>query len=224
MHYLNTLLALITHHPGLAYGAVFLVSLSESLALVGLLVPGTVIMFGVGAVVATGSLGLAPVLLLAMAGAIAGDGVSYWLGHHYKERLMEIWLLSRYPGMLRNGEAFFHRHGGKGVLFGRFVGPVRPVIPVVAGMLGMSAVHFGVVNVLSAILVIVIAGGWHVTQRHEKDLAFYAPATTCGLCCYRPGRQMVGAIFPPGGLTWRTSLSSPLPSSGPGHPMSWLDF
>jgi len=151
MHYLNTLLALITHHPGLAYGAVFLVSLSESLALVGLLVPGTVIMFGVGAVVATGSLGLAPVLLLAMAGAIAGDGVSYWLGHHYKERLMEIWLLSRYPGMLRNGEAFFHRHGGKGVLFGRFVGPVRPVIPVVAGMLGMSAVHFGVVNVLSAI-------------------------------------------------------------------------
>ncbi|MDD3553815.1 MAG: DedA family protein [Deltaproteobacteria bacterium] len=130
MHYLNTLLAFITHHPGLAYGTVFLVSLSESLALVGLLVPGTVIMFGVGAVVATGSLGLTPVLLLATAGAIAGDGISYWLGRHHKERLVAIWPFSRYPEMLKKGAAFFHRHGGKSILFGRFVGPVRPVIPV----------------------------------------------------------------------------------------------
>jgi len=149
--YLNTLLAFITHHSGLAYGLIFLISLSESLALVGLLVPGTVIMFGVGAIVATGRLSLFPVLLMAMIGAIAGDGISYWLGHHYKERLVNIWPFSRYPGMLNKGEAFFHRHGGKSVLFGRFVGPVRPVIPVVAGMLGMRPVRFSVVNVLSAV-------------------------------------------------------------------------
>jgi undecaprenyl-diphosphatase len=49
--YLNTLLAFITHHSGLAYSLIFLISLSESLALVGLLVPGTVIMFGIGAIV-----------------------------------------------------------------------------------------------------------------------------------------------------------------------------
>jgi len=149
--YLDPLLTVIAHHSRLAYVAIFLISLSESLALVGLLVPGTVIMFGVGAVVATGSLSLTPVLLLAMAGAVAGDAVSYWLGHHFKERLVEVWPFSRYPDMLRKGEAFFGRHGGKSVLFGRFVGPVRPVIPVVAGMMGMEPVHFGVVNVLSAI-------------------------------------------------------------------------
>jgi undecaprenyl-diphosphatase len=150
-YYLNILLDFITQHTILAYGAVFLVSFSESLALIGLLMPGTVIMFGVGAVVASGSLVLWPVLILAMAGAVAGDGVSYWLGHHYKERLASIWPFSRYPEMLKKGEAFFHRHGGKGVLFGRFVGPVRPVIPVVAGMLGMAPMHFTLVNVLSAI-------------------------------------------------------------------------
>jgi len=149
--YIKALLVFITHHPALAYGGIFLISLSESLALVGLIVPGTVIMFGVGAIVATGSLGLKPVLLLAATGAIAGDGISYWLGHHYQEKLRRIWPFSRYHGMLQNGEAFFHRHGGKSVLFGRFVGPVRPVIPIVAGMLGMSPLHFGVVNVLSAI-------------------------------------------------------------------------
>jgi membrane protein DedA with SNARE-associated domain/membrane-associated phospholipid phosphatase len=161
LHYLSILLALIRHHPGLAYAAVFLISLSESLALVGLIVPGTVIMFGVGAIVATGSLGLKPVLLLAAAGAIAGDGVSYWLGRHYQEELRRLWPFCRYSGMLKRGETFFHRHGGKSVLFGRFVGPVRPVIPVVAGMLGMGPLHFGIVNVLSAIgwaLVYVLPG------------------------------------------------------------------
>jgi len=151
MHYINTLLAFITHHSALAYGAIFLISFSESLALVGLIIPGTVIMFGVGAVVATGSLGLKPTMILAAAGAITGDGVSYWLGRHYQEELRRIWPFSRYPGMLKNGETFFRRHGGKSVLFGRFVGPVRPVIPVVAGMLGMRPLHFSVVNVLSAI-------------------------------------------------------------------------
>ncbi len=161
MHYLDTLLAFITHHSGLTYGAIFLISLSESLALIGLLVPGTVIMFGVGAIVATGSLGLKPVLLLAAAGAVAGDGISYWLGRHYREELRRIWPFARYPGMLKNGEIFFHRHGGKSILFGRFVGPVRAVIPAVAGMLGMRPLHFGVVNVLSAIgwaLVYVLPG------------------------------------------------------------------
>jgi membrane protein DedA with SNARE-associated domain/membrane-associated phospholipid phosphatase len=151
MLYIKALLAFITHHSALAYGAIFLISLSESLALIGLIVPGTVIMFGVGAIVATGSLGLKPALLLAAAGAVAGDGISYWLGHHYREELRRIWPFSRYPDMLKRGETFFHRHGGKSVLFGRFVGPVRPVIPIVAGMLGMGPLHFSIVNVLSAI-------------------------------------------------------------------------
>jgi membrane protein DedA with SNARE-associated domain/membrane-associated phospholipid phosphatase len=151
MHYLNTIVALITHHPALSYGTVFLISFSESLALVGLIVPGTVIMFGVGAVVATGSLDLKSVLLLAAGGAIAGDGISYWLGRQYQEDLRRMWPFSRYPGMLQKGEVFFRRHGGKSVLFGRFVGPVRPVIPMVAGMLGMRPMQFGVVNVLSAL-------------------------------------------------------------------------
>jgi len=149
--HLNVLLTFITHHSLLAYVVIFIVSLSESLAIVGLLVPGTVIMFGIGTIVAAGSLHLLPVLLMAMSGAVMGDGASYWLGHHYKDRLMHVWPFSRYPGMLKKGEEFFLRQGGKSVLFGRFVGPVRPVIPVVAGMLGMAPLRFSVVNILSAI-------------------------------------------------------------------------
>ena len=149
--HINELLKFITCHTDLAYIVILLVSFSESLAVVGLIVPGTLIMFGIGAIVSTGSLDLTAVLALASIGAVAGDGISYWLGHHYKNHLQQIWPFSRHPGLLKKGIAFFKSHGGKSVLFGRFVGPVRPVIPVVAGMMGMKPLHFSVVNVLSAI-------------------------------------------------------------------------
>lgn len=151
MHYLNILLAFIANHSTLAYVMIFLVSLTESLALVGLLVPGTLIIFSTGAVVATGSLNLVPVLLMTIIGAVVGDGISYRLGYYYKDRLISIWPFSRHPGMLKKGEAFFYKHGGKSILIGRFVGPIRPIIPLVAGILGMRPIFFSVINILSAI-------------------------------------------------------------------------
>ena len=142
---------MISQHTLLAYIVILLVSFSESLAIVGLVVPGTLIMFGIGVVVSTGSLNLKVVLALAVVGAITGDGISYWLGHHYKNHLRQIWPFSRYPALLKKGLIFFESHGGKSVLFGRFVGPVRAIIPVVAGMMEMEPLYFSVINVLSAI-------------------------------------------------------------------------
>lgn len=141
----------ITAHPTWAGLAVFIISFSESLVVVGLFVPGVAMMFGIGTLVAVGALKLWVTLAWAVAGAVAGDGLSYWLGHHYQDRLRDVWPIRRYPGLMARGEQFFQRHGGKSVLFGRFVGPVRPIIPTVAGMLGMPPYRFVVVNVLSAI-------------------------------------------------------------------------
>jgi membrane protein DedA with SNARE-associated domain len=127
------------------------VASAESLAGVGLLFPGTLLMFGAGALVGKGTLELWPTLAWAAAGAVTGDGLSYWLGYRYRERLRAFWPFSRHPALLQKGEAFFHRYGGKSVLFGRFVGPVRPVVPMVAGMLGMPPLRFYLANVLSAL-------------------------------------------------------------------------
>jgi membrane protein DedA with SNARE-associated domain/membrane-associated phospholipid phosphatase len=140
----------ITAHPAWAGLAVFIISFSESLLVVGLLVPGVAMMFGIGTLVAMGALNLWLTLAWAAAGAVAGDGLSFWLGHHYQDHLRELWPIRRYPALMTRGEQFFHRHGGKSVLFGRFVGPVRPIIPAVAGMLGMPPSRFIIVNVLSA--------------------------------------------------------------------------
>ena len=57
-----------------------------------------------------------------------------------------------HPEWLESGEAFFHRHGGISIALGRFIGPIRPVIPVVAGMLGMPARYFYFINIISAVV------------------------------------------------------------------------
>lgn len=137
-------------HPHWSYLAVFFIALAESLAAVGLFVPGAVLMISAGALIGMGIVGFWPILFAAVAGAIAGDGLSFWLGHHYRDRLRTFWPFRDHPQWLSLGEKYFHRHGGKSILFGRFVGPVRPFVPVVAGMLGMQPRAFYTANILSA--------------------------------------------------------------------------
>jgi membrane protein DedA with SNARE-associated domain len=149
---INALLDWIVQHPHWSYLAVFLIALTESLAAIGLFVPGAVLMVSVGALIGMGIVGFWPVLFAAITGAIVGDGVSFWLGSHYRDRLRTFWPFRDHPQWLNLGERYFYRHGGKSILFGRFVGPVRPFVPVVAGMLGMQPRAFYIANILSAIV------------------------------------------------------------------------
>jgi undecaprenyl-diphosphatase len=139
-------------HPHWAGLVVLCVSALESFLVVGLFVPGTVVMFGIGAMVAAGSMELMPTLIWAAVGAVLGDGASYFIGRYYHQRLRVIWPFRNYPEMIGRGVDFFHRHGGKSIILARFVGPVRPLVPAVAGMLDMPARRFFLVNILSALL------------------------------------------------------------------------
>jgi membrane protein DedA with SNARE-associated domain/membrane-associated phospholipid phosphatase len=151
LDFIQPLLDWVSQHPAWSGLFVFLVAFSESLAVVGLFMPGAVLMFAFGALIALGTIDFWPTFWLAVVGAAAGDGLSFWLGHHFKDRLRSLWPFSRYPALFEKGVEFFNRHGGKSILFGRFVGPVRPIIPVTAGMLGMPGWRFLFVNLLSAL-------------------------------------------------------------------------
>lgn len=149
---IQELLQWVQANPTWSYLIVFLLAFTESIFVLGLLIPGAFLLFGVGAMIPTGAIQLAPVLFWAILGAVLGDCFSYWLGRHYRERLYRLWPLSRYPGVVRRGQDYFSRHGGKSVLLGRFVGAVRPIIPTIAGVAGMRPLHFVTVDTLSAIL------------------------------------------------------------------------
>jgi len=148
---MQSLLNWVAQHSEYAIFAVFIVSTMESLALVGIMIPGMLFMLGVGTLIGVGSLDFWPMFVAASLGAIAGDGLSFWLGRHFNENLRHVWPLPKFPGLLQKGENFFHRHGAMSVLFGRFVGPLRAIVPAVAGMLKMEPGRFLLFNIISAL-------------------------------------------------------------------------
>lgn len=129
-------------NPGWVVAIGFVLAFIEALALVGVVVPGIFLLFVLGALV-----GLDPGLLAAasaavMAGAVAGDGASFWLGRRFRSRLRTTWPIAGRERWLDAGEQFLVRHGGKSIIIARFVGPLRPVVPLVAGSLGMPPAVF----------------------------------------------------------------------------------
>lgn len=147
----HSLIGWIGEHPHWALAVVFLVAMAESLAIVGMLVPGVVVMFGIGALISADAIAFLPAMFWAVAGAVTGDGLSFWLGRRFQDDLRDLWPFNRHPESLEQGIAFFRKYGGKSVAIGRFFGPVRAVIPLVAGMLGMPPWRFVIANVLSAL-------------------------------------------------------------------------
>ncbi|OYW54100.1 MAG: DedA family protein [Xanthobacter sp. 17-67-6] len=131
---------------------VFVVAFGESVALVSFFIPATALLLAFGALIEASDLSLAPIWLSATIGATLGDALSYWIGWRYKDQARGFWPLSRRPDLVEKAEAFFHRFGFWSVAIGRFFGPLRAVIPLVAGILAMRQLHFQVANVGSAAL------------------------------------------------------------------------
>ncbi len=148
---LRQLLDWVALNPGWAYAVVFLIAMGESLAVIGVVVPGILSLIGTGALVATGAIAFWPAFAAATLGAIVGDGLSYSLGRHFERHIREMWPFCRYPEQLQHGVSFFERYGGWSVAFARFAGPGRAVVPLVAGMLRMDPGRFYFANITSAI-------------------------------------------------------------------------
>jgi len=171
MEYINTLLPALEHFRMLGYWVVLLLSLMESLAFVGVVVPGSVVVVFAGSLAAKGFFDLGDLVWFASAGAILGDGISFRMGKGGHIRFREENRIFK-PGLLEKGKVFFTRHGGKSVFLGRFVGLIRAVIPFVAGLSGMEAKSFYLWNIASAIIwaaTHLLAGyflgqAWHIVE------------------------------------------------------------
>lgn len=149
MDFINTLLPKLQGLGLLSYWIVLLITMAESLAFVGLVVPGTLFTVLAGFLAANGTFDLGDVIWFAAAGAIIGDGISFYLGRQGMRFFSPEgrWLKRHY---LEKGERFFRKHGGKSVFLGRFIGPIRPIIPFVAGLVNMRKRDFFIYNITSA--------------------------------------------------------------------------
>lgn len=149
-HY-EILIQWLHYHPHWGVVAAFLVAFTESVAIIGTIIPGSVTMTAIGTLAGSGTLPFWPIILLAILGAIIGDGLSYFTGYYFKDRIRMWWPFKQHPSILSSGEQFIHIHGGKSIFIGRFVGPVRAMIPLIAGMLNLPPKRYFFASILSAI-------------------------------------------------------------------------
>jgi membrane protein DedA with SNARE-associated domain len=142
----------VSAHRAWAPALVFLLALGETTAFVSILIPSTAILVGIGALVAAGGLDFAPVWTAAALGALVGSTLSYWLGGRFGPRMLGLWPLNRDPALVARGTSAFARWGAATVLAGHFIGPLRSVVFLVAGVSAMRMIAFQVANVPGALV------------------------------------------------------------------------
>jgi len=157
-----------------AYSLVGFLAMAESGLFVGLVIPGETAMILAGVLVFQGRVDLGWILLVACAGAVAGDAISFEIGRRYGARLAQTNLGRRVSAaQWRRARNYVRARGGRAVFFGRFVGVLRALVPAVAGWAGMPIRSFLVFNVAGGvlwaggtILMGVAAGGsWRAIER-----------------------------------------------------------
>jgi membrane protein DedA with SNARE-associated domain len=137
-------------HQAWAAPVVFALAFAESLAFISLLVPAWGALVAIGYIVQAGGLNFWPIWIAGSVGAALGDWLSYWIGLKLEHAVQNIWPLSRHPQLIPKGEAFITRWGALGIFIGRFSGPLRASVPLVAGIFKMPFWRFQVANFSSA--------------------------------------------------------------------------
>lgn len=148
---LDNLIGWLNSHPHLILFTIALLALLESLAIVGILVPGVALLMAAATAAGSADVDVWQMLLAGFVGAVIGDGVSFLLGYHYHPVIRQIPPFKSHPEWIEKGERFFQRYGLLGIVLGRFIGPIRPVMPLVAGFMEMPPRKFFTINVLSAV-------------------------------------------------------------------------
>jgi len=146
------LLEWISLHPQWAGLMVLLVAFFESLAIIGLFVPGWLLLVGVGAIIGTGNLDFYAMSLASFIGAFMGESLSYIVGWRYRKQVPNWPWFKKHSHWLQRSHHFFQKHGASSVALGRFFGPVRAFVPMVAGISEMPKYRFFFINFLSALV------------------------------------------------------------------------
>jgi membrane protein DedA with SNARE-associated domain len=142
----------VREHQAWAAPVVLALAFGESLAFISLLVPAWGALVAIGALIGVAGISFWPVWLAGAIGAALGDWLSYWFGYRYKENVVQIWPLSKFPGLLLRGEDFVRKWGVPSIFIGRFFGPLRASVPLAAGIFEMPFWSFQIANVVSALV------------------------------------------------------------------------
>jgi membrane-associated protein len=127
----------------LGYATLSAILFTETGLLVGFVLPGDSLLFTIGVVAGAGELNLAVIIILLICASMLGDWCGYLLGRRAGPAIFNR-PDSRFfkQEHLRRTEAFYEKHGGKTIIYAKFVPIIRTFAPFVAGVAKMRYVRF----------------------------------------------------------------------------------
>lgn len=151
LHVDQHLVEFVTNYGVWIYGILFLIIFVETGLVVMPFLPGDSLLFAAGALAATGAMDPVVLIILLFIAAVLGDTLNYHIGKYIGPRVFNIetrWINKEY---LFKTQAFFEKHGGKTIIFARFIPFARTFAPFVAGVSSMNYKYFLSYNVIGAI-------------------------------------------------------------------------
>jgi membrane-associated protein len=158
LHIDKHLVQITSQYQAWTYLILFIIIFAETGFVVTPFLPGDSLLFAAGALIATGSSGL-NIYLLAMILIIAaflGNTVNYMLGSYLGVKVFKAENKVLKLDYYLKTKAFFDKHGGKAVIFSRFMPIIRTIAPFVAGVGRMPFVRYSLYNIVGGIAWIVI--------------------------------------------------------------------
>lgn len=129
-------------HPYSGLIMAFSFAFIESLAIIGSLIPGIILMSYIGYLMGTAVLSLKLGLITVILGAFSGDYLSYLIGKRYRPAIMKTKFYQNNLKTWEYGEHLLKKNGVLGMTLGRIIGPVRSTIPLIAGLINMPMQTF----------------------------------------------------------------------------------
>ena len=146
------LLALVQEYGVWVYAILFFIIFAETGLVIAPFLPGDSLLFVIGALSGMGSLELEVALPLLILAAFMGDNTNYWIGRLLGLRLLE----HASPRFIKHEHlekthAFYAKHGGKTVIFARFLPIIRTFAPFVAGIGTMNYRHYVMFSIIGGV-------------------------------------------------------------------------
>jgi membrane-associated protein len=142
---------IINSYGALTYFILFLIIFVETGLVVMPFLPGDSLLFAAGAFAASGSLNLFLLMGILIVAAILGDTLNYSIGNFLGPKVFhrEYKLLKKKH--LEKTQQFYEKHGGKTIIFARFIPIIRTFAPFVAGIGKMKYSRFISFNVIGGV-------------------------------------------------------------------------
>jgi len=142
----------VSKHLNYIYFFIAFISFLESLMIIGLFLPGMILMSAIGTLIGNEKINFYSAWFSGVIGCLLGDWISYFIGFLFKNRIDSLTLFKKYGKVFTKIQFALNNYSSISIFFGKLIGPIRPLVPMLSGMLKIPIKKFIFPNLLGCII------------------------------------------------------------------------